>query len=206
MKELVDTREVVSEFAPRYVRGRTLDIGGGTSKYRGLIAPHASSYEVADLHEPGADHREDARRMTFPDASFDSVVSFQLLEHVDDVSAAIAEMYRVLRSGGHILITAPFLFPQHGDPSDFHRFTKDALRFHLERAGFTVVELGSQGGFWAVVSGLLRQMYFSHYRRYGRIKSFLFPRFLRALLRLDRTWGRHPDVYTNVYAVGKKPV
>jgi SAM-dependent methyltransferase len=51
---------------------------------------------------------EDLTRLTFADASFDVLMSFEVLEHVPDYRAALSECARVLRPGGLALITAPF--------------------------------------------------------------------------------------------------
>lgn len=51
---------------------------------------------------------EDATALSFPDASIDHVVSFEVLEHVPDYKAALREMVRVLRLGGCLLLSAPF--------------------------------------------------------------------------------------------------
>ena len=204
--KFIDTREIVQALVPKYAKGRTLDIGGGTSKYRGIITESVSNYLVADLYETGVDFKEDARKMSFPEESFDTLLSFQVLEHIDDTSATVREMYRILKNGGHAIVTMPFLFPQHGDPADFHRFTKEAARFYFEREGFTVIELGSQGSTLSVISAMLRRMYFDHYTvGYSRLRSAFFTRVFRILKYFDRKgYFAHPDLYTNVYIVVKK--
>jgi SAM-dependent methyltransferase len=50
---------------------------------------------------------EDITRLTFPDNSFDLMVSSDVLEHVPDINAAFREMHRVLRPGGFHLFTVP---------------------------------------------------------------------------------------------------
>ncbi|TSD05051.1 MAG: type 11 methyltransferase [Parcubacteria group bacterium Greene0714_7] len=203
---LVDTREVVVALVPKYARGKALDIGGGSSKYRTTIGEHVSEYVVADLYEPGVNFKEDVRKMTFPDESFDTVLSFQVLEHVDDTVAAVSEIYRVLKLGGCAIVTVPFLFPQHGDPSDFNRFTKEGVRYHFERAGFTIKELGHQGSVWSVVMGMLRIKYLNHYQSgHGRLRRAFFARLFSLLKMLDRQgFLAHPDIYANVYVVAQK--
>lgn len=62
------------------------------------------------------DHRgvrsEDLTALTFADASFDALISLDVLEHVPDYRAALAECARVLRLGGRAIITAPFVWQQ----------------------------------------------------------------------------------------------
>lgn len=203
----IDTREVVSHFIPLYAKGRTLDIGGGTSKYRDIIRKTVPEYLVSDLHATGnVDFVEDARALTHQDEAFDTVLSFQVLEHIDDTAKVVAEMYRVLKKGGHAIVTMPFLYPQHGDPSDFQRFTKEAARFYFERAGFTTMELGSQGSVWSVVANMLRHTYLNHYDSgHSKVRKMFFRRVFSFLAHLDRRgYGYHPDIYSNVYIVARK--
>ena len=51
--------------------------------------------------------RGDATRLPFADETFDLVLATDIIEHVDDDSAAVAEMARVLRPGGHAILTVP---------------------------------------------------------------------------------------------------
>lgn len=59
---------------------------------------------------------------------FDFVVADQVLEHVEgSPEAAIEECRRVLKPGGLVVQTTCFMVPRHAYPSDFWRFTPDAL-------------------------------------------------------------------------------
>ena len=70
----------------------------------------------------------------------------EVLEHVRDADLAVAEMARVLRPGGHLLVTVPFLYPMHEPPFDFRRFTHFGLIDVLERSGFEVLDVDAKGG------------------------------------------------------------
>lgn len=60
----------------------------------------------------------------------DGVICSKVLEHVADVRASLQEIARVLKPGGRLLITCPFLYPIHG-PQDFWRFTPQAFEYLL---------------------------------------------------------------------------
>lgn len=72
--------------------------------------PMLTDYIRLITHDPSATlNHQDATRLTFPDASFDALGSFDVLEHVPDYHAALHEFARVLRPGGTLTLTAPFL-------------------------------------------------------------------------------------------------
>ena len=202
----IDTRDVVQYAVPQYVKGKTLDIGGGSSKYRSIITKHAGEYVVADLFPgPGVDVVTDVRDMSFDDEIFDTVLSFQVLEHVDDTTAAVREIHRVLRKGGHVIVTAPFLGAQHGDPSDFHRFTPEGLAWYFEQAGFTIVESGKQGSTFSVLAELLRFVFLNPYKKYGAVRTKVFTTIVRGLKFLDRKgFLRASSLFTNSYIIVEK--
>lgn len=56
--------------------------------------------------------RGDATRLPFPDATFDRVVTSEVLEHVQNDVAAIAELHRVLKPGGTLAVTVPTWWPE----------------------------------------------------------------------------------------------
>jgi len=75
---------------------------------------YVNSYFWADV-SPGQERDgvrcEDLRDMTFADDSFDLVISSDIFEHVRGPSSAFAEIYRVLRPGGHHIFTVPLRWP-----------------------------------------------------------------------------------------------
>jgi len=77
---------------------------------------------------------------TFPLASdsYAAVLCSQVLEHSLSPEELLSECHRVLRPGGSLLLTVPFLWPEHEQPWDAQRFTSFGLRQRLEAAGFRV--------------------------------------------------------------------
>lgn len=123
--------------------GNLLDVGCGSKPYRTLF--HVDRYVGLDIDTPrtreqgAADHFYDGRSFPFADANFDAVLCNQVLEHVFEPDAFIAEIRRVLRPGGRVLLTVPFVWDEHEQPYDFARYTSFGLTALFERNGFRIV-------------------------------------------------------------------
>lgn len=84
-------------------------------------------------------------------ASVDAVVSISVLEHLRGPEAVLGEVARVLRPGGRLHLATPLLYPYHGAPHDYRRWTLPGLGLLL--AGEFVVERsGPRGGAAGVVA------------------------------------------------------
>jgi len=84
-------------------------------------------------------------RWPVDNASVDVVLTTETLEHVLEPATFLAEARRVLRPGGHIVLTVPFSARWHFVPHDYWRFTPSGLRRLLESAGFTDVVVNARG-------------------------------------------------------------
>lgn len=137
-----------------FIRGRVLDMGCGTCPYKEDILQTASSYTGIDWENSChtsknvdlfADLNE---KLPFGDETAETVVAFQVLEHLKEPASFIAECYRILGNGGTILVTVPFMWRLHEQPYDYYRFTEYGLRFIFEKSGFKDIEIGKYCGFW----------------------------------------------------------
>lgn len=138
-----------------------LDAGAGRGPYRKLFE-HAQ-YETADFAQLGTKYTQldyvcDLTDIPVEDARFDRVLFNQVLEHVNDPPAVLAELHRVLKPGGQILCSCPFYFHEHQKPYDYFRYTKYGLRHLFEQAGFEVMRISWLEGYFGTVAHQLRQM------------------------------------------------
>jgi len=119
---------------------RLLDFGCADQPYRGLL-PSGVVYVGADIAgNPSADvELTEAGGLPLDDASFDAVLSTQVLEHVLDPRVYVSECFRVLRPGGRLLLSTHGTMVLHRDPIDLWRWTSDGLRVQLERSGLEIV-------------------------------------------------------------------
>lgn len=119
---------------------RALDYGCADRPYRSLLSAGVS-YVGADL--PGNDVADveigDDGRVRLPDASFDLVLSTQVLEHVEDPDVYLTECGRLLGSGGWLLLSTHGIMYYHQDPEDYWRWTRVGLEKLLSDHGFEVV-------------------------------------------------------------------
>ncbi len=128
------------------LQGRVLDIGCADRaaaarlpvgcEYLGLDYPDTA----VGMYHSRPDVFGDARRLPFADASLGGVILTDVLEHVPGPEAALAEISRVLREGGTLVLWIPFLYPIHDAPYDFQRYTEHGLRRSLAEHGFKVTE------------------------------------------------------------------
>lgn len=137
--------------------GRVLDVGCGQMPFRHLL-PEGTDYTGIDI--PAATsfgmgkHPDvvefDGTKIPFPDAHFDTVMCTEVLEHATSPEALIAEMHRVLKPGGSLVLTVPFAARVHHIPYDFHRFTRYALAQMF--AAFGAVTIEERGNDLAVIA------------------------------------------------------
>lgn len=125
--------------------GTVLDIGCGTKPYRRYFSVKTYiGIEIDDrelsLHV-APDQLYDGQTLPFADATFDNVVSFQVLEHVFDPDRFMSEAFRVLKPDGRLLLSVPLLGEEHEKPHDYGRYTSFGLRYLLAKHGFSVVVL-----------------------------------------------------------------
>lgn len=135
------------------LQGVLLDVGCGTKPYKKIFG-HIKKYVGLDLENTPTrsqviDVKADALSLPFANESFDSLLSTQTLEHVNNPQKMIWEMERVLKKSGKILLTAPLTWEIHDEPEDYFRFTCFGLTQLFKNANLRIVEIESLGGLWA---------------------------------------------------------
>lgn len=137
--------------------GNLMDFGCGSKPYQNLFK--VDRYVGVDYYNEGHPHENeqidvfyDGKQLPFADAVFDSVLCSEVFEHVFNIDPVLKEINRVVKKGGKILITCPFVWNEHETPHDYARYTRFALQDMLERNGFEMITFSKSGNFVIALS------------------------------------------------------
>lgn len=126
--------------------GSVVDVGCGMAPYRDLFQ-HAQYLGIDRIvgsrfgsARAGADVFYDGKHLPLATESIDNLLCNQVLEHVFEPVAFLSELHRVLRPGGRLMVTAPFVWDEHEQPYDYARYSSFGLRYLASKCGFEVVD------------------------------------------------------------------
>jgi len=138
------------------------DIGCGDQPFAPQIRTLGCVYRGVDIAQGFYNEKPDiigtATDVPAPDSTADVVILSQVLEHLDRPFDALQEAHRLLRTGGVLLCSYPFLYPIHAPPYDFGRYTRYYIASAADRLGYKIVSEESLAGFWRV-SGMTFAIY-----------------------------------------------
>lgn len=175
-----------------FLEGALLDIGCGQMPYKNYILHHSAitSYTGVDIESSFGYHEQvkpdyfwDGVKLPFEDDQYDCALSTEVLEHVPRPLEFMAEACRVLKPGGLLFFTTPFLWPLHDAPYDEWRLTPFSLERLLKEAGFKEIELKALGGWHASMAQMLG-LWIKRAPIHSRLRKLLFPLVLVAYKRL----------------------
>jgi SAM-dependent methyltransferase len=161
-----------SDHLAAHCRGSLLDLGCGSvpyyAAYRDLVDDVVCVDWAKSRHENRhLDHECDLNGpLPLADASFDTVILSDVLEHLPEPMVTWREIARVLRPGGKLLFNVPFFYWIHESPHDYYRYTEFALRRFAAESGFAVRVLEPLGGVPEILADVLAKTLAE--RRFGR--------------------------------------
>lgn len=153
---------------------RILDAGAGERKYRRFcnhldyVAQDFAQYDgkgdgaglqTEKWDQSKLDIISDITSIPEPDASFDAIMCVEVFEHLPEPVKAIQEFARLLKPGGHLILTAPFCSLTHFSPYHFYTgFNRYFYETHLPENGFEIVDLQENGNYFAYLAQEVRRI------------------------------------------------
>lgn len=153
---------------------RILDAGAGEQQFRKFCThlqyvsqdfaqynPEAMDYgiQMQQWNYGQLDIVSDIAKIPEPDASFDAIMCTEVFEHIVNPREAIVEFSRLLRSGGTLIITAPFCSLTHFAPYHFYTgFNRFFYETELDNNGFELVEIVPNGNYFEYMGQELNRL------------------------------------------------
>lgn len=181
-----------------YIKGVCLDIGAGKSPYKKYVLASVDKYIAVDREKTHGHifgkKKEgfidaDIKMMPFEDASADSVLLTQVLEHVDDPVEALSEITRVLKRDGTLVVSAPFIYHGHCAPYDYFRFSEFGLKELLGRFNYEIIEFHRQGYFGTAVVSIMNGWIWALASRNKTLRNLVLLPFILVMFSLANIAG-----------------
>lgn len=137
-------------------QGRVVDLGCGDAPYKDIILDVADEYIGVDWENTMHDQSKIdvfadlSKPLPFENNYADTVVSFEVLEHLPEPLFFLSECNRILRPSGQLFLTVPFMWHIHEEPHDYFRYTQHGLQYLLEKSGFSDIVIEEKTGFWVM--------------------------------------------------------
>lgn len=168
-------------------RGKTIDLGAkssASSYFEHIKSENGVTYTFVDLYARDEAILTIDLDEEFPvgDNSYDTAFLFNVLEHVYDTRNVLSETNRILRPGAKLFGGNPFMYKYHRDPSDYWRFTHEAMERLLVEAGFKDIRIikSGVGCFTVATSQIAKRL---------RLKPLIFLSYLFGIS-MDKLLGR----------------
>lgn len=146
----------------KYAKSNLLDIGCGNKPYESWLVGKIDKYVGCDIVQSSSNKVDvicAANKIPLESNSFDTILSTQAIEHIEDYEGMINEAFRLLKTNGNFILSGPFYWHLHEEPYDFYRFTKHGFKNILEKAGFEVIEIKENGGAWATLGLMINHTF-----------------------------------------------
>lgn len=152
---------------------QVLDAGAGPCPYKPFFTHTA--YEATDFVDPHTmlDFVCNLDNIPRKTGTYQTVLSTEVLEHVEYPQKIMDEMYRVLKKGGKLFLTTPQGWMIHQAPHNYYYFTKYGLESLLKHAGFSHYKIMPMGGYFKFLADALR--FNSLYEQWKHIKLIYYP-------------------------------
>jgi len=137
----------------KYVNGNLLDVGCGKRPYEDIFLPYVEKYTGVDIVDgPRVDIVADsAKGLPIDSQIYDTVICTEMLEHTPYPRESVREITRVIKTGGHLILSTPFIHKLHGEPYDYYRFSCHILKVILQEAKLEPLEIHNVGTSIAVL-------------------------------------------------------
>jgi len=202
----------ISDFSAN-IHGYLLDVGCGTKPYHSLFK--VESYRGLDIDSPVtrkrgiADDLYDGTQFPYQNETFDSALCNQVLEHVFNPDEFLTEINRVLKPGGKLLLTVPFVWDEHEQPYDYARYSSFGLKALLEKNDFKIISHQKLAADATILFQMTNAYLYKISQRWPRLLKLLFTVSVMAAFNIlgvvaGRLLPANPDLFLDHVVLAEK--
>ena len=142
-----------------YIKGKSLEFGAYKNQNKNF-STHLNgkkNFQYTNLKKDKKNNILEGdlnQKLKFKSNHYQNLIIFNVLEHLSNPIKSLKELHRILKKGGLLIGSTPFLYQVHGAPDDYLRFTKNYLINEFKKKKFKAIyvkELG-YGPFLAAFS------------------------------------------------------
>ena len=142
-----------------FIKGKSLEFGAYKNQKKNFSThlKGEKNFQYTNLKKDKKNNIQDAnlnQKLKFKSNYYQNLIIFNVLEHLINPTKSLKELNRILKKGGLLIGSTPFLYQVHGAPNDYLRFTADYLIYEFKKKNFKAIyvkELG-YGPFLAAFS------------------------------------------------------
>jgi len=195
------------------MRGNLIDIGCGSMPYKEIF--NVDSYTGLDIDSSIARERAiaddfyDGKNFPYKNQVFDSALCNQVLEHVFNPDEFLHEINRVLKPGGRLLLTVPFVWDEHEQPYDYARYSSFGLKALLQKNGFASLHHEKLGADATILFQLTNAYLYKVTQSWPRFAKYGFTVTVMALINLiglvaGKVLPKNPDLFLDHVILAEK--
>ena len=187
-----------------------MDLGCGEAPFKDYFLQFSDSYIGVDwtktLHNSKADIVSNLNeKIELDDETADTIISLSVMEHLCEPQIFLHESYRILKTGGIMILQVPWQWHVHEAPHDYFRYTPYGLKYMFEKAGFINIKVEAHTGFfttWIVKFNYFSMRFIRGHKLFRwLLKAILIPIWTIGQLlapyldKLDRNWAAETQGY-----------
>lgn len=188
-----------------FFKGRVLNAGAGNRDLSAYVDGELVNQDIdGGLHNENIQIYSPLHEIPVEDDHFDAIICNAVLEHVRNPHEVLDEFYRVLKPGGYLYLGVPFMQPEHLDPTDFQRYTKDGLCELVHRHRFDVERIEGLHNVYHTLAWIVHEwLNSSRSVTYFVLRRMLYP----VLWLMSRNSRHYVDSIASAYRVlARKPL